>query len=220
MSERFHTERGRRSWGRVVDAEHRIGRAQTPGSVEALFASAKAAGLSTLAFGLGRSYGDSNLNPGGSLIETRGLDRFMAFDAAAGTLRAEAGVSLDEILRVVVPAGFFLPTTPGSRFVTLGGAIANDVHGKNHHGAGTFGRYVRSLTLARSDGAVQRISPETHAELFAATVGGLGLTGIILDAEIALTAMPQRAVLFAQQQQPIHPIRLPFAQKRGQAVLS
>ncbi|MGY6628158.1 MAG: FAD-binding protein [Oceanicaulis sp.] len=197
MSERFHTERGRRSWGRVVEAEHQVARAQAPASVGRMFERVKASGLSTLAFGLGRSYGDSNLNPGGSLIETRGLDRFMAFDAAAGTIRAEAGVSLDEILRVVVPAGYFLPTTPGSRFVTLGGAIANDVHGKNHHAAGTFGRYVRSLTLARSDGTVQQISPDTHAELFAATLGGLGLTGIILNAEIALTAIP--SALIAQR---------------------
>src|SRR5690606_10903831 len=90
-------------------------------------------GRTLLPYGLGRSYGDSCLNPGGSLLRIEGLDRFIDFDPESGRLRAEAGVTLDAILTRVVPAGWFLPVTPGTRFVTLGGAIANDVHGKNHH---------------------------------------------------------------------------------------
>jgi L-gulonolactone oxidase len=97
---------------------------------------------SRLATGLRRSYGDSCLNSGGALIDMRGLDRFIAFDAENGIIRAEAGVSFSEILRLVVPKGWFPPTTPGTRFVTLGGALANDVHGKNQPGAGSIGRHV------------------------------------------------------------------------------
>ncbi len=148
-----------------------------------------------LAYGLGRSYGDSCLNPGGSLLLTSGLDRFMAFDPATGLLSCEAGVTLDAILRLVVPQGWFLPVTPGTKYVTIGGAIANDVHGKNHHGAGTFGRHVRQLSLLRSDGRVHVCSPHRESELFAATVAGLGLTGLILSAEIKLQRIQSQDVI-------------------------
>jgi FAD/FMN-containing dehydrogenase len=113
-----------------------------------------------------------------------GLDRFIAFDPETGVLRAEAGITLSEILRFAVPRGWFLPVTPGTRFVTLGGAIANDVHGKNHHRAGTFGCDVTCIGLVRSDSGLVEIGPED--EIFAATIGGLGLTGLILWAEIKL----------------------------------
>jgi FAD/FMN-containing dehydrogenase len=136
--------------------------------------------------GCGRSYGDSCLNADGVLIDTAHLDHFIEFDRGAGILRCEAGTTLAQILDVIVPAGWFLPVTPGTRLVTLGGAIANDVHGKNHHRAGSFGRHVRRFELARSDGARLECSPEIHAELFAATIGGLGLTGLVTWAEIAL----------------------------------
>ncbi len=141
---------------------------------------------SLLPFGLGRSYGDSCLNPGGTLLTTFGLDRFIDFDPATGVLQCEAGVSFDAILRLVAPRGFFLPVTPGTKFVTVGGAIANDVHGKNHHASGTFGRYVRSFVLLRSDGQRLLCSPTENADLFAATIGGLGLTGVVLRAEVQL----------------------------------
>ncbi|MBI5068443.1 MAG: FAD-binding oxidoreductase [Deltaproteobacteria bacterium] len=139
-----------------------------------------------LAHGLGRSYGDACLNEGGTLLLTRGLDRFLALDEAAGTLTCEAGVSLAEILTLVVPRGWFLPVVPGTQHVTVGGAIANDVHGKNHHRAGTFGGQVRWLELLRSTGEVLRCSPDGNRELFAATVGGLGLTGLVLRAGLSL----------------------------------
>jgi len=141
-------------------------------------------GGSVLAIGLQRSYGDTVQNGDGGLIRMAGLDRLIAFDAVQGRLRAEAGVTLGEIMKVAVPHGFFVPVSPGTRSVTLAGAIANDVHGKNHHRSGTFGCHVTRLGLLRSDGSRAEIGPGD--ELFAATVGGLGLTGIIEWAEIDL----------------------------------
>lgn len=145
---------------------------------------------SLLPAGLGRSYGDSCLNEGGTLLCTTGLDHLMAFDRETGVLRCEAGTPLAKILEIVVPAGWFLPVVPGTAFVTVGGAIANDVHGKNHHVAGTFGHHVRRFELARSDGSRVECSPTANAALFAATVGGLGLTGLVTWAEIQLARAP------------------------------
>ncbi len=139
-----------------------------------------------LPFGNGRSYGDVCLNSEGTLLDARGLDRFISFDSAEGILRCESGILLGEILALTVPRGWFLPVVPGTRFVTIGGAIANDIHGKNHHSAGTFGCHVRCLELLRSDGQRLRCSPSENPDWFRATVGGLGLTGLILWAEIAL----------------------------------
>ena len=139
-----------------------------------------------LPYGLGRSYGDCCLNDGGAVLLTRGLDRLIGFDRVAGVLRAEAGVTLDEVLRLVVPENWFPPVMPGTRFVTLGGAVANDVHGKNHHVDGTLGRHLLRFELLRSDGRRLVASPGQHPEWFAATVGGLGLTGLITWVEIQL----------------------------------
>jgi len=141
---------------------------------------------SMLAHGNGRSYGDSCTNDGGTLLHTRHLDRFIAFDAETGILRCEAGVLFAEVLNLVVPQGWFLPVAPGTKFITVGGAIANDVHGKNHHCAGTFGEHVRCFELLRSDGSRTPCSRSEHADLFRATIGGLGLTGVITWAEFAL----------------------------------
>lgn len=145
-----------------------------------------ASGAPGLPFGNGRSYGDSCLNTGGVLIDCRRLDRFIAFDHETGVLRCEAGVLLADILAVAVPLGWFPPVCPGTQFVTVGGAIANDVHGKNHHRAGAFGCHVRCFELLRSDGARLLCSPDENADLFRATIGGLGLTGLITWAEIQL----------------------------------
>lgn len=139
-----------------------------------------------LPYGNGRSYGDSCLNQGGALLDTRRLDNFISFDHASGILACEAGVLLDDILRLVVPQGWFLAVTPGTRYVTLGGAIANDVHGKNHHVAGTFGNHVYRFELLRSDGRRLLCSKTENADWFGATIGGLGLTGLITWAEIKL----------------------------------
>ncbi|NNJ97732.1 MAG: FAD-binding oxidoreductase [Gammaproteobacteria bacterium] len=139
-----------------------------------------------LPFGNGRSYGDVCLNEGGILLDCRHMDRFIKFDTETGILRCEAGVLLSEILQVTVSRGWFLPVTPGTQFVTVGGAIANDVHGKNHHKAGTFGCYVRRFELLRSDGARIICSNDENADFFSATIGGLGLTGVITWAELQL----------------------------------
>ena len=139
-----------------------------------------------LAYGNGRSYGDSCLNDGGTLLHTRGLDRFIQFDVQTGMLRCEAGVLFSEILDFGVPRGWFLPVTPGTRFVTVGGAVANDVHGKNHHRAGTFGDHVSCFELLRSDGARMQCSRTENEGLFNATIAGLGLTGLITWVQFAL----------------------------------
>ena len=141
---------------------------------------------SALPYGGGRSYGDSCLNPGNAVLHTRGLDRFIAFDACTGVLRCEAGVFLAEILDLVVPQGWFLPVTPGTRFVTIGGAIANDVHGKNHHRAGSFGNHLTRFELLRSNGERIECRPGDANGWFPATVGGLGLTGLVTWAELQL----------------------------------
>lgn len=141
---------------------------------------------SLLAFGNGRSYGDSCHNDTGLLVPMRTHARIIGFDAHTGVLEAESGVLLSEIIAAVAKHGYFLPVTPGTRFVTLGGAIANDVHGKNHHLRGTFGSHVESLELLRSDGVHYICSSAENADLFSATIGGMGLTGLILNARIRL----------------------------------
>ncbi|MEW4983463.1 MAG: FAD-binding oxidoreductase [Cycloclasticus sp.] len=139
-----------------------------------------------LAFGSGRSYGDVCLNEGGVLLRTRRMDRFIAFDESTGVLVCESGVLLADILDLVVPQGWFLPVTPGTRFVTVGGAIANDVHGKNHHIQGNFGHHVRKFELLRSDGERKLCCPDKNIDWFRATIGGLGLTGLITWVELQL----------------------------------
>jgi FAD/FMN-containing dehydrogenase len=139
-----------------------------------------------LPYAYGRSYGDSCLNEGGVVLDVSHLRRLLAFDEREGLLRCEAGVSLAEILAVMVPRGWFLPVTPGTKYVSVGGAIANDIHGKNHHRAGTFGCHVTCFELLRSSGERLLCSPTENSELFRATIGGLGLTGVILWAEFRL----------------------------------
>lgn len=143
-----------------------------------------------LPYGVGRSYGDVCLNPGGILWMMQGLDRFIRLDDASGRLLCEAGVLLRDIQQVAIPRGWRLPVTPGTQFVTVGGAIANDVHGKNHHAQGCFGDHVRSLSLLRTDGTHIECGPDHNPQWFAATVGGIGLTGCILTAEIQLSRTP------------------------------
>ena len=139
-----------------------------------------------LPFGNGRSYGDSCLNNDGKLLDTRGLDRFISFDQENGVLRCESGVLLSEIIELILPYGWFLKVTPGTRFITIGGAVANDVHGKNHHRVGSFGSHVRCFELLRSDDEKVVCSLTENSELFSATIGGLGLTGLIVWVEISL----------------------------------
>lgn len=174
------------SWGRL-NAEEHDARALTSTQDVARTLRESAPGI---AYGLGRSYGDVCLNPGGTLWRTTGLDHFIAFDEITGVLVCEAGVVLRDIQRMTLPRGWSLPVTPGTQLVTVGGAIANDVHGKNHHKFGTFGDHVRSLKIVRTDGSELDCGPNLRAEYFAATVGGIGLTGFITQAEIQLRRVP------------------------------
>jgi FAD/FMN-containing dehydrogenase len=168
------------SWGRLPGAPQRALRVASRS--EPLPASTS----SILPRGLGRSYGDVCLNDDGGLLLTRGLDHFIAFDAEHGRLRCEAGVSLAEILALALPRGWFLPVSPGTKFVTVGGAIANDVHGKNHHRVGSFGNHVVAFELLRSDGSRRLCSARENSDWFGATIGGLGLTGLITWVELQL----------------------------------
>ena len=174
------------SWGRLNAEEHDLRALNNTQDV----ASTLRESAPGIAYGLGRSYGDVCLNPGGTLWRTTGLDHFIAFDENTGVLVCEAGVVLRDIQRMILPRGWSLPVTPGTQLVTVGGAIANDVHGKNHHKFGTFGDHVRSLKIVRTDGSELDCGPELLPEWFAATVGGIGLTGLITQAEIQLRRVP------------------------------
>jgi FAD/FMN-containing dehydrogenase len=137
-----------------------------------------------IAFGNGRSYGDSSLQD--RILLTRRFSKFLSFDAETGELCCQAGVLLSEILEVFVPRGWFLPVTPGTKLITIGGAIAADVHGKNHHVDGSFGAHILSMDVMRNDGTMITCSPAENVEFFKVTVGGMGLSGIILSATFRL----------------------------------
>ncbi|OQW42692.1 MAG: FAD-linked oxidase [Proteobacteria bacterium SG_bin4] len=171
------------SWGRLSAPLHQVVVLNDPGRVKSIVSCEYPSGL---AHGMGRSYGDACLNPDGVLWLTTGLDHFIAFDDKTGRLVCEAGVLLRDIQRLVIPRGWILPVTPGTQLVTVGGAIANDVHGKNHHLLGSFGDHVQRIKLIRTDGEMIECGPRTQPDWFSATVGGLGLTGVIVEAEIQL----------------------------------
>ena len=171
------------SFGRTVPPARRVISAE---EAIASLKSGEAGNGAMLAYGNGRSYGDSCQNEIGAIADMRPMNRILAFDPGSGVIEAEAGILLSEIIAHAAPFGFFPAVVPGTQFVTLGGAIANDVHGKNHHRRGTFGCHVEAFTLLRSDGRIDRCSPEYNAGLFSATIGGMGLTGIILSASIRL----------------------------------
>ncbi len=186
-----------RSWGGTLSANHQVVHVDRREEIGQLLSLSETS--PKLAVGCGRSYGDVGLNPGGTLIDCRGLDRFIAFDRENGKLTCESGVRLADILAVICRperdgGGWFLPVSPGTRFVTLGGAIANDIHGKNHHQFGTIGRHIISIELARSDGSRLICSATQNSGIFAATIGGLGLTGVILSATVQLRRVPGLAL--------------------------
>ena len=173
-------------WGRTAGSSAELV-AESARRVDALTAAVKdLPPRGGIARGLGRSYGDSAQNGGGVVLRLHDQVLDAAIDEAAGTVTVPAGVSLDDLLRVAVPRGFFVPVSPGTRFVTVGGAIASDIHGKNHHVEGSFGNHVQRLSLLLADGSVVELGPDRRPELFWATVGGMGLTGVILDATVRL----------------------------------
>jgi decaprenylphospho-beta-D-ribofuranose 2-oxidase len=170
-------------WGRTAPSTAQV---LTNPTVEAIQRAVRDAGeRGVIARGLGRSYGDPAQNAGGLVIDMTGLSRIHSLDASSGLATVDAGVSLDALMRAALPLGLWVPVLPGTRQVTVGGAIAADIHGKNHHSAGSFGNHVRSLDLVTADGSISTLTPAD--ELFWATVGGMGLTGIIISATIALT---------------------------------
>lgn len=166
-------------WGRYPVAQAQV---TSPGADRDI-AAALSAGPA-IARGLGRAYGDAAI--GKRVIDMRGMDRFIAFDPETGTLDAEAGLSLATIIDTLLPRGWFPAVTPGTRYVTLGGAIAADVHGKNHHRDGSFGSFVDGFDLMGPDGTIRHCTPTQNADLFHWTLGGMGLTGVILRARVRL----------------------------------
>ncbi|MBL6079447.1 FAD-binding oxidoreductase [Belnapia sp. T18] len=151
-------------------------------------------GRTLIAHGGGRSYGDAALNTDGAVVVTGRLDRILGFDPATGELVAEPGVTFADLLDVFLPRGFVAPVSPGTAHVTLGGALANDVHGKNHHHAGSFGEHVLWFDLLLADGRMQRVSPESDPALFQATIGGIGLTGLVAALCFRLMRVPSNAL--------------------------
>ncbi|MEZ5780955.1 MAG: FAD-binding oxidoreductase [Rhizobiaceae bacterium] len=177
MSEAFE------SFGRVAPPVYR---GMSADAAMAAFGAGSIASGSLLAYGNGRSYGDTCLNPTGAMIDMRGLNRIISLDSDTGEVEVEGGVMLSALIDHAIPFGYFPAVVPGTRFVTIGGAIANDVHGKNHHRRGTFGCHVDSLVLLRSNGNRLVCSRTQNSALFSATIGGMGLTGLIVSAKMRL----------------------------------
>ena len=172
-------------WGRLAPTTAQVCEPASAGQVACLLRGAPARGV--IARGLGRSYNNAAQNDRGTVIRTTGLNRISDLDRDSGKVTCEAGVSLEQLMIAGLAAGWFVPVSPGTRQVTIGGAIAADVHGKNHHLAGSFARHVHWFDLLLPDGSERRVTPAGDPQLFWATAGGMGLTGIVLRARIQLT---------------------------------
>ncbi|MCM2389363.1 FAD-binding protein [Streptomyces albipurpureus] len=169
-------------WGRTAPTTARVLRPRTAAEAAAVVQGWGARG--GIARGLGRAYGDAAQNAGGCVLDMTGLARIHTIDGQAGTVVCDAGVSLHRLMEVLLPLGWFVPVSPGTRQVTVGGALGADIHGKNHHASGSFSRHVESLELLTANGEVQTLRP--GSDLFDATTGGMGLTGVILSATVRL----------------------------------
>ena len=188
-------------WGRILPSCAELAEPATPAEAAGVLAAAAARGAAArqlggvIPRGLGRSYNNAAQCDGGVVISTAGLNRITGLDAATGLVTCEAGVSLEQLMVAGLPAGWFVPVSPGTRQVTVGGAIAADVHGKNHHVAGSFARHVRSLQIVTPDGETRTVTEQSDPSLFWATAGGMGLTGLIVTATVQLKRVATSRVL-------------------------
>ncbi len=171
-------------WGLTEPTVAQVAEPRSAEEVAGLVKDLKSGGL--IARGLGRSYNNAAQNDGGVVVSTTQMTHVLSFDPDTGVVTCEAGVSLEQLMVMFLPKGWFVPVTPGTRQVTVGGAIAADVHGKNHHSAGSFARHVHSFDLLTADGDVRTVTPDSDPDLFWGTAGGMGLTGIILRATFGL----------------------------------
>jgi decaprenylphospho-beta-D-ribofuranose 2-oxidase len=174
-------------WGRTAPTRATRLRPATDADLVAAVRVARSGGRGLIARGLGRSYGDAAQNAGGLVVDMTGRDRVLDWAPDTGTVSVEAGISVDRLLRLFVPKGWFVPVVPGTRYVTVGGAIGADIHGKNHHVSGAFCQHVTGFDLLGADGEVRTVTPAGDPALFWATAGGMGLTGVVLRATIRLT---------------------------------
>ncbi|MEX0968996.1 MAG: FAD-binding oxidoreductase [Paracoccaceae bacterium] len=185
------------AWGRALRSPSRIARPERQSVLHDILASTPAP-----AFGAARSYGDAALNDGGKLVDMTRLDRLLEFNAETGRVRVEAGVRLSDLLQIFGPQGWMPAVLPGTAFVTVGGAIAADVHGKNHHGRGSFGQYVAAIELLDAHGELLTLSEVENPNLYRATIGGMGQTGVILSAELRLIRCPGGKVMLTKTRLP------------------
>ena len=179
-------------WGRYKRISGEVMRAESRADMQAAIAAR--AGRAVLARGMGRAYGDAALLTDGTTLLTERLNRILGFDAETGWLRCEAGVTIDEIVRLFLPRGFFPPVVPGTRYVSVAGALASDIHGKNHHAAGSWSTHVREVELLKSTGEIVVCDADQESQLFWATAGGQGLTGVILSMEVRLIPVESDAI--------------------------